>query len=573
MPWIISISDIILLELAAECIFTNFERVIGYFQPEAMATNNSYPISSNSRTKLNAFRYKDEIVPADANSNGPTGSVHGTEGNLRSGSNGVVELMQTSLEKGNPPPLESHAPETSPIKECPQTPGNRIPLADLISNAEDSFDPAPGPEITPVEHVIWQHVPASSNPSSQTPAGRRRKRGLSSSSAGSPSNGNKKKGQKESLGLHSINALFKTPQHDMAAELWNNYIDKNMADGADDLPPPRLANLLSSSPQTPASGRTNRESSGLRRAISCTTEFPSTRAKRRRVNRLDASANRGAFQRTSSNVESGKPKTSRINYLMEKIEKSIHLAPVDMCPPGSSPLRQHMDVRRCRSSSPTKDHTRLEDTEDSNESPCANLLEKGRSEPVPVLQGSSSDFGDDDLDQDLMDLANASTDPFVEPSRASNGVASLGASNWAALAPEKSRSWEPRNNLVPDGKLSISHNTTNNEVKHDEFDEFDDDYDDLPGNLQEILAKCDQKPDPVNMFNQTTTGAPANRPNVKNVPANGNISNTKPVGAMSTVKAERVSSDDEFDDDFDMEAIEQTLKQAGEAGPAYVCHS
>jgi DNA replication ATP-dependent helicase Dna2 len=566
-------SNILLLRLSAECIFANFERVIGYFQTEAMTSNNSYPISSNSRTKLNAFLYKDEVATAaNTNSHGTARTTHGTKENLESGSNGEAEPMPTLLEQGNPPPREPRAPEKNTIKECPQTPGNRIPLADLISNAEDSFDPAPGPEITPVEHVIWQHVPASSNPSSQTPAGRRRKRRHSSSSAGSPSNGNKKKGQKEPLDLHSMNALFKTPQHDMAAELWNNYIDKNMTDVTDDLPPPRLANLLSSSPQTPHSGRTSRESSGLRRAISCTTEFPSTRAKRRRVNRLDASANRGTIQRTSSNVESGKPNTSRINYLMEKIEKSIHLAPVDMGPPGSSPLRQHMDARRCRSSSPTKDKTIFEDTEEHNETLCVNPIEKGRSEQMPILQESSSDFGDDDIDQDLMELADASADPFVEPPRASNGVASLGASNWAALSTEMSRSWEPQSNTGYDNKPYVSQNKTNNEMKNDEFDEFDDDYDDLPGNLQEILAKCDQKPDRVVMSNQTNARAPAKRP-VVNAPSNGDILDTKPSGTTSTAKAELVSSDDEFDDDFDMEAIEQTMRQAGEAGPAYVRHS
>jgi DNA replication ATP-dependent helicase Dna2 len=540
-----------------------------------MATNNSYPISSNSRTKLNAFRYKDED---DNTSKDEAKPVHGNKENQKSWSNGVVEPMQTSPDQGNAPAPQAQAPkseaqEAKPIKECPQTPGNRIPLADLISNAEDSFDPAPGPDVTPVEHVIWQHVPASSNPdnSSQTPSGRRRKRRLSSSPTGSPSIENSKKHPKEPLDLHSIQALFKTPQHDMAAELWNNYVDKNMVDSAEDLPPPRLANLLSSSPQTPGSGRTSRDSSGLRRSISCAAEFPTSRAKRRRFNRQDGGANRGIFQRTSSNVlESGKPKASRINYLMEKIEKSIHLAPVDTNLPGSSPLRQHMDARRCRSSSPTKDRKALEDVAETNESPCAAPTDKGRPNQRPVLQESSSDFGDDDLDQDLIDLADASADPFVDAVRPSNEFDSLGSSDWAALAAEKSRSWQPKENSMLDSKPSTSHNLTNNELKRDEFDDFDDDYDDLPDNLQEILAKCDKKPDQPKAA-KTATGEPL----LKNLDATN-----APVGAVSGkfpattgVKAEAESSDDEFDDDFDLEAIEQTMKQAGEGKPAHVCRS
>lgn len=537
-----------------------------------MAANNAYPLSSNSRTKLNAFRFKNEGIPDDTTSNGAAKPINDTPDNNQSGSNGVVAPMQKSLDKGNPSPQEPQAPqapEAKLIKECPQTPGNRIPLADLISNAEDSFDPAPGPEVTPVEHVIWQHVPASSNPSSQTPAGRRRKRRHSSSSAGSPSNGNAEKGPKEPLDLQSMQALLKTPQHDMAADLWNNYIDKNMADGADDLPPPRLANLLSSSPQTPASARTSRDSSGLRRAISCTTEFPASRAKRRRVKRLDPGGS--TFQRTSSNVESGKPKPSRINYLVEKIEKSIHMAPVEMGPPGSSPLRQHIDARRCRSSSPTKDPKIPGDNGGLDEAPSAISLKNREPVRMPVLEESSSDFGDDDIDQDLMDLADASIDPFVETPHAGHKDTTLGSSGWTARATDKPTSWKPRGNPVPDNHSSTSLNPTINEIKPDEFDEFEDDYDDLPDNLQEILAKCDQKPNSATPSNPIANAPAVKKPNAANGSVNGGIAGTRPTATVK--KAELASSDDEFDDEFDMEAIEQTMRQAGEGEPAHVRHS
>ncbi|CAI7630725.1 unnamed protein product [Penicillium bialowiezense] len=524
-----------------------------------MAANNAYPISSNSRTKLNGFRYKNNRTPDDTPSNGASTSVNDAQNTHQSGSNGVVAPMQKSLDGSNPPPPEPQLPEAKPTKECPQTPGNRIPLADLISNAEDSFDPTPGPEVTPVEHVIWQHVPASSNPSSQTPAGRRRKRRHSSSPAGSPSKGKTNKGQKEPLNLQSMQALFKTPQHDLAADLWNNYIDKNMADGADDLPPPRLANLLSSSPQTPASVRTSRDSSGLRRAISCTTEFPGT--KRRRVNRLDP----GGFNRTSSNVEAGKPKSSRINFLMDKIEKSINPTPVEMGPPGSSPLRQHIDARRCRSSSPTKDHRLPGLKEDPDEINDPTPFEDTKPAGMPVLEESSSEFGGDDLDQDFMDLVDASADPFIEAPRQEVEAVPLASSVRDASAGAKVQSWPSQNAAVPASKPSTSHIPTINETKNDESDEFEDDYDDLPGNLEEILAKCDQKPVPVT--NPTTNAPPANGLNVKNVPTNGGV--TAANSTATGIKVDSPSSDDEFDDDFDLEDIEQTMKQAGEGKPGH----
>jgi DNA replication ATP-dependent helicase Dna2 len=173
-----------------------------------------------------------------------------------------------------------------------------------------------------------------------------------------------------------------------------------------------------------------------------------------------------------------------------------------------------------------------------------------------------------------MDLADASEDSFIEPAHTSNEFASLGSSGWDALDAEKSHSWQPKKNPILDSKpaIPIAHNTMTNETKSDEFDDFDEDeYDDLPDNLQEILAKCDTKPVPVNSSKPTTTGPSLQRPDTMNAPVNGSMHSKAPTAAP--VKPDVASSDDEFDDDFDLEAIEQTMKQAGEGGPAYVSHS
>ncbi|KAJ5183634.1 hypothetical protein N7492_001250 [Penicillium capsulatum] len=530
-------------------------------------TNNSYPISSNSRAKLSAFRYHDEEpTPASVTTKDETKAVHGNKENQSSWLNGVAEPMQTTSDGGNPPPLAASSNEPKSVKECPKTPGNRIPLADLISNAEDSFNPAPGPEVTPVDHVIWQHVPVSSNPdtSSQTPAGRRRKRRHSSSPVGSPSDGSKKV-QQEPLDLQSIQALFKTPQHDLATELWNNYMDKNMVDGSEDLPPPRLANLLSSSPQTPASGRTSRDSSGLRRSISCAAEWPTSRTKRRRINRPDLGSGRGIFARTSSNVlDSGKPKSSRINVLLEKIEKSLQPAqPSDMGPSNSSPLRQRVDAQRCRSSSPITDRKGLGDISANadilNASSHGNL---GDTKKV-ALQDSSSDFGDDAFDdQDLMDLANVSEDPFVDKSASRNEFDSFGSSTWSTLAAERPEPGHPKAQPMIDSHQVSEKNPRGTEAKQaiptepDDDDEFGDDFDD-------ILAHCDMdqnNADPLKLTaggHQTSTfDRSVTREHDKKVPSQAQD--------LPAHDAEGFSSGDEFDDDFDLEAIEQTMKQTGE---------
>lgn len=536
----------------------------------ATNSNNSYPISSNSRTKLNAFRYKEETVAPNntTTSKNETKAVHDNKENQSSWLNGVVESMQASADNADPPPQAVPLNEdTKPVKECPHTPGNRIPLADLISNAEDAFDPAPGPEVTPVDHVIWQHVPASSNPdaSSQTPAGRRRKRRHSSSSAGSPTNGTSKKAQKEPFDLQSIQALFKTPQHDLAAELWNNYMDKNMVDGADDLPPPRLANLLSSSPQTPASGRTSRDSSGLRRSISCAAEWPTSRAKRRRVNRQDPGSGRGIFSRTTSNVlDSGKNKSSRLNFLLDRIEKSLHPVPqVEMGPPNSSPLRQRMDAQRCRSSSPTMDRKGLGDADAAREALTGKSADNSGAARGAILEDSESEFGDDDLDQDFMDLADAAADPFVTPAVVvdRNGIDSLGSSAWSNLAAEKLESSHSGLQFVSDKKPPAAQNFMNNETKPDNFDDLEDEYGDFDDDFEDVLVECDAKP--TDASNPSIAESqPAPRVDAVYV-------NSAPQVPAHTTAA---FSDDEFDDDFDLDAIEQTMKQTGEDA-TYVGHS
>ncbi|KAJ5640523.1 Dna2/Cas4 domain of unknown function DUF83 [Penicillium herquei] len=544
-----------------------------------MASNsNKNPVSSNSRKKLNAFRFQDDEVASNkTSSKHGTKKAHRNKENQSSWLNGVVEPMPKPADKSDKkekveppaavdqPITEAPATDSKPAKDCPQTPGNRIPLADLISNAEDSFNPAPGPEVTPVDHVIWQHIPASSNPdSSQTPAGRRKKRRHSSSPPGSPSKTNSKKASKEPLDLQSIQALFKTPQHDLATELWNNYKDKNMMDHSEDLPPPRLANLLSSSPQTPGSGRTSRDSSGLRRSISCAAEWPTSRAKRRRVNNRDPSEGRATFSRANSNVlDSGKGKSSRINFLLEKIERSLKPAQsADTGPPNSSPLRHRIDAERCRSSSPIADRKGAVHAAPGKE--VHSLLgHNTRAIPAPILEESSSEFGDDDLDQEFMDMA-ASEDPFVTAPSASRGsnneFGSLGSSGWSNIVAEKPQGHQVQL-PIPVKNPPAGHNIVNVDPKPDDSEDFDDDF----GDFDDILAECDNQHANPSLFKPNTheqqtekrLGPSAVPPVVPAAPAT-----TK--GAVVTVDE---FSDDEFDDDFDLDAIEQTMKKTGADGP------
>ncbi|KAJ5217327.1 hypothetical protein N7468_010335 [Penicillium chermesinum] len=488
-----------------------------------MSTNDQPPISSNSRNKLNAFRFQKQTSD-DRSAKNESKKPHGNKENQSSWLNGVVDPMHTSPDKEDASEAlrnvtqeaVSQGPqEAKSIKECPKTPGNRIPLADLISNAEDSFNPAPGPEVTP----------------------------------------------QEPLDLQSIQALFKTPQHDIAAELWNNYMDKNMMESSEELPPPRLANLLSSSPQTPGSGRTSRNSSAMRRSISCAAEWPTSRAKRRRVNRQAPDSGRGLFSRANSNVldsgNSGKGKSSRINFLIEKIEKSLHPPrPADVVPPRSSPLRQRIDAERCRSSSPTMDRKGLGGSDAAQASVHATNREGLGRAQLPVLPESSSEFGDDDLDQDLMDLADAAADQFITPAPAplsADEFGSLGPSSWSKIAAEKPQSSFGKPPTI-DQKLPIVNKITNNETNVDASDEFDDEFGDFGENFDAILAECDKK--------QSTQGQLAVKTELAPIaPPAGDASSRAVLN--QDAQAEAAFSEDEFDDDFDLDEIEQTMKQTG----------
>ncbi|RHZ68543.1 bifunctional ATP-dependent DNA helicase/ssDNA endodeoxyribonuclease DNA2 [Aspergillus thermomutatus] len=526
--------------------------------------SNSYPISSNSRSKLNAFRFNNQHTnnggkpPAKS----PLKAGHEDKENQTSWLNGVVKPLQLESENEEP---KGEANEPKPAKECPQTPGNRIPLADLISNAEDAFSRAPGQEYTPEDHVIWQHVPASSNPDTiSQPSATRGKRRRSSSPTSSPLGGSTKSARKRSFDMQSFQGLLKTPQSDLATDLWNNYVGKASINPEESFPPPRLANLLSSSPQTPASAGTSRDSSGLRRSVSCNAEWPTSKAKRRRVNGQEFGNGRSIFSRSKSNVlESGNSKSSRLNFLLEKIERSLQkppVAPTDMS--DSSPVPKRKQVRWSRSNSPVERMAaaQMPEKEIEYDDGVAHSL-IGPNE-VEGVGASSSDFGDDDLDQDFLDLAEASEDPFLEPTRSDKytnpmKLKATVESTVEQPRPQLSTLGDSGQNAVAPGsgnrKPSV-HKTVNS-------DDFDDDFDDI----EDILAECDgtadlTHPGPTASAKQLANEQPCIEPDQKRP------YETKGFYGISKGTLETSSGDEFDDDDFDVEAIEQSM-QTGRNGP------
>lgn len=522
---------------------------------------NSYPISSKSRTKLNAFRYDDKVEqspeksPSKSPFKSPSKRSHMNKENQTSWLNGVVEQDEPKEQPS------SQTADSKPIKECPQTPGNRLPLADLINNAEDAFIGAPGQEFTPEDQVIWQHVPASSNTDfSQSPTKKRRH---SSSPGSSPLANNSKNVHQEPFDLQPFQALLKTPQTDLATDLWNNYVGKSALNGNGDLPPPRLANLLSSSPQTPATAKTSRDSSGLRRAISCNAEWPTSNAKRRRVDGEGSKTSRNIFSQSRSNfLDSGESKTASLKSLVERIE-SLHKVPTPQAdPPSSSPVPMRTNIKeRNRPMSPIEEKTALKTSEKVTKEGKENARPEPRDLQDTNLQSSSSEFEDDDLDLDLLEFAGGSLEEPTESHDNVQPVTSESINGYMSQEPhiEKARSFDTTTQGV---NTRMTDKSATNDV-----DEFDDD-DDLPESIHMILDGRDKATVSTELEKPSTNYSA----NLKQAASISGKANAEP--CKETRKPQEVSSGDEFDDeDFDLEAIEQSMKQSGEDGPSHVCRS
>ncbi|KAL4881541.1 hypothetical protein BJY04DRAFT_188309 [Aspergillus karnatakaensis] len=492
------------------------------------------PASSASRSKLNAFRYQNtkeneaEAMPEDVSPK----KGHGNKENQTSWINGVVEPDEPSSNR------EQHPQEadTKPVKDCPQTPGNRLPLADLIGNAEDAFSRAPvRQEFTPEDYVIWQHVPPSSNPSTQTPATQSKKRRHSSSPGSSPLAGSKR-AQKGSFDLQAFQAVLKTPQNDLATDLWNNYVAKTTTN-VTDLQQPRFANLLSSSPHTPISARSAQDSSGLRRSISCNAEWPSSKAKKRKTDGESHPTGRAIFSRTRSHLNVPKDyKASNFSSLVKEMEKSLQrVAPNLPDPSKPAPIQVSNKVRRSRSASPLTAKVANAPVEELALGGDMIELPRDFSNDKP-LQESSSDFGDDDLDDDFLELADASIDPFVEPVRSQSSFLKPSAEHQHAFPADEADHSFNKDYHLP------SHSNEKPQVKSAEVDEFDDDFEEFSDNIEDILAGCDETP-------SNKLPRVMQQPKIINEPQND-------------TKDKYTTSSDEFDDDdFDLDCLDQPMPQ------------
>ncbi|EEA20373.1 DNA replication helicase Dna2, putative [Talaromyces marneffei ATCC 18224] len=516
-----------------------------------MATKQNPYISASSKSKLSNFQYvpsNNDAVPKKSSPKKTTqATANADKENQRSWMNGVMEPPKSPAKSPSKNLPLSQPKETKPLSECPKTPANRIPLADLISNAEDAMVMPSGQELTPDDYVSWQPAPPHSSGTRRGTSSRRKKRRHSSSPTSSPLKDGTSKKPKGSFDMKNFQGLLKTPQTDMATDLWNKYIGKSKLEGTLEIPT-KFTNL-SSSPRTPVSQKTGRDSSALRRSISCNVDWPSSKTKRQRVEGVDgARTARDIFSRSRSNVlDSGS--STKLSFLLNKIQDTLASAKPNpnIMPPSSPPPPLHDYVQEDLSPSPSK----KQHPKPSNRHHIPEVTMEGRNlgdrlqdiHKPHNFKSSSSDFGDDDLDDDLLALVDSSTQPIMHSIHEDN----------TAL-----------NNHAPQQLLGLAQNDLNREPKYeqpplkDDDDEFDDDVEFGEG-MEELLTQYEKQTPAI----QKQTLSQPSRDLSYEQPMMGVQPNT--VTRNAGISVENSLSDDEFDDnDLDLDNVLQELEHQSE---------
>ena len=502
---------------------------------------------------------------------------------------------------GPPPPSQG-----SQNKECPQTPMGRLPLAELIAavddNANQNFNS------TPVERVLWHHVPSSSQLSSSQPATTSkpiRKRSRSSSPPSSQNEtSNDLSSKKQSFDLEKLQKTLKTPQADPAGDLWTRYALKT--GGVLDRSPTRNeANftelLRSSSPQTPGSHSKLRDLGGLRRSISCANEWPTSAAKRRRLNRSGSQYQALNDYPAAEQIDNAK--MSRVSLLVEQVQNALSRSRAKGLNAGS-----HVE------SSPSPDKGAMSDY--SQSPPIHDAHNPGdREQELPNLVFSEtpvkkevnisvkscphdperlSEFEDDDFnDDELLEVVHATLAPkqpigshgvqnsrSMPPQTTSTETSSTIA---GASSPLKIKSAPTAAEDIPgrvDATAAIFEapdNANDNPVLYDDFE--DDEEDMSAAEFEDLVATYDRHPQ--NSPRKGQKSSMSLKPIRKPLVEIDGVNKSTTSGSSNTVQNKRdiieVSSDEEFGEDADFDdfvaqcaAAPQAVAQDSSVRTSYV---
>ncbi|KAL9609812.1 MAG: hypothetical protein Q9167_005439 [Letrouitia subvulpina] len=482
------------------------------------------PASSKSKSKLEAFQFQEQTAEPDFLEK--------------------LDLQAQEIDRENQPALEDSkntdglhlmpCPQSlsqrSSHKECPQTPVGRLPLAELIAGTNDNT--YQNLNLTPVERVLWNLSPSTSQLSSSQEglASRRDQKRARSSSPTAPSEKKKPKritSGKQPMDSYKLQRALKTPQADPASDLWSRYSHAN-AD-SDKASPTRLREdilvelMKSSSPQTPSSHLQTKELGGLRRSISCTNNWPESVAKKRRLNHSKP-YNLAAAGTKASDTEHLCQNTlnnSRVSILVEKMQDelngSLKWQRRPSQPAESSPLLE----KKTDSRVPFRPPSNQAEGAVAYSSQPFDMPEYGvtldSSNQRSEKSEGTSDFGDEEFNDEMLDIINASllsacsttsessqkrqkeviethdTIPAdgVLAVRPENCISSLSTNNWGELGCPSRHLGE--SSLQP--IYACPRNQPNLIAQQTDQDEFGDDETEVPSAvLEHLVSLYDQQP-------------------------------------------------------------------------------
>lgn len=531
--------------------------------------------SSQSKAKLRAFQYEEPNDYTD-----PKAAVSEKENQ--------DPKLDATPPKMDPPPLPlSQRSATKDVRDCPQTPVGRLPLTELLASGDDTS--RQHLNLTPIERVLWDNSPMSSEPSRSRKRGR--KRAISSSPASSSQNDTSRhfETSKPQIDPQALQKSLKTPKADPTEDLWSRYsLKTGPAERLSPSAPTTLAFtqlIHSSSPQTPASHLQSKDGGGLRRALSC-IEWPTSAAKRRKLQRSGAYRDSsGGFAGIERGIDTNEEsKISRVSFLVEKIHNGLTKPPATEEYSSSEPAISSPVVRKVNES-PERLSSPLQGSQTAIDDVVAVLSQtavasRERAGPPLVLSteeiadleeaDGSSDFGDDDLDLEMLETMDSPLKTFP-PANQDAASPKHGSSQYKAnrvtttvgqkvhledfdlpaSAQANSANAERLSQVsFPSGISSSPENVA--PMKYDEFDEDEDEV--SAADLENVFAQYDTQPQQPYVKNQGLQAQQADvmYPETVNDAPRGSIFGPRP---GITTHIELLSDDEDFGDDSDFEQI------------------
>lgn len=468
-------------------------------------------------------------------------------------------------------------------KECPQTPIGRLPLAELIAAVDDNA--YRNLDLTPGERVLWQHVPGSSQLSSSQPTktskhGKKRARSSSPSSSSQNEASNHFSNKQQSFDLQTLQKTLKTPQADPAADLWTSYSLKTggVRNGSPTRCETSFTELLrSSSPQTPGSHLKTRELTGLRRSISCANEWPTSAAKRRRLNHGGSQ-----YQVVDDLIPEKQEcaKMLRMNLLVEQVQKALSRSRAKDAKSNphfdSSPSPDKGSATDQFQSSPThriRDHGNQEQKLQEPVLPTITTVQEQIAQEDHVeIADKASEFEDDDLDDDeLLEAIDASLAPgpqvhasfgnAVPPTvkrqmSAERPLTTSEPSNIAIVRPERTTTQDETNYSTPSTQnFKISEESQARPASRDDYDDGDDDM--SAADLEDLVAVYDEQGQDVlkQSHQHPIPGIAVRKPLAELDQPIASVTRNKAHTAQEKDHVIDVSSDEEFGEGADFEDI------------------